>query len=239
MNFNRTLANQFIDTLLDVVPKKRLGVYNEDGFPVFYYEILDSLQYFDPSVELHFGATKLVIVTPNLEGVVIKIPFLGRYYPRYNANWETSDPDENYEFCEYSGVDSDYCAVELSKYEEVKQAHLERFLAQTERFRPDASEILGTVLIQEETLAEVDRWEKYKTSKKASDTAQKMTTAPMKTEWVALCIDEYGSDLVNDFFKYCDEEDDGTILEDCHAGNYGYRIADRTPCIFDFSSYLD
>lgn len=244
MEFNRELADKMIDTLLPIIPR-HFGKIQDIGEVVKQNEIEAAIGELDPLAEISYGASRMVIVSPNLEGVVIKIPFNGVFYLRYPQERHNLPFDEVYEFVKFVCYEyddtCDYCEVELRKYQMIKEeTPFARFFAKTEAFRPELTPVLGTILVQEESLPELFRTGNYKTSKKAEETASGMEDeVPMNSDWLALCIDEYGTDLVKDFFKYCEEEDDGSILEDCHDANYGYRIADRTPCIFDFASYFE
>lgn len=233
MKFNEELANKFIDALLPVIPKKFGAISNQKPFSANYPDIVEAITAIDPHAAIHAGATRMVIVSPNLKGAVIKIPFNGYY--------ESGMFLEFYGTCEAR----DYCEVELLKYQKVlaETSFGSRFLAETERFRPDVTDKLGVVLIQEEAVSEEDRICSYRTSEKAQKQAPKIHQDYyfffLKDEWLALCIDEYGSISVEDFLRYCNTQDEGEILDDCHEGNYGYRVKDGTPCIFDFASYME
>ena len=251
MVYNRELAATFVKVLAKVIPQCYFGVVEGDGEPNEIEEIREAINKVDPSARIYNGASKIVIVSPELCGVVLKIPMFG--YFRNRLTWtQIRDNqkagieipfEEHYEFVPFCGDGStnDYCELELKEYELIKsETEFARFLAETELFPtldiPEAYH-LGTIIVQEETISEQNRFYDYKTSPRASKAAEEMEP-PMSYEWVALCIDEYGEDLVQDFFRYCDEED-STILEDCHDGNYGYRIEDKTPCIFDFSDFFN
>lgn len=234
MNFNKELANRFVEAISDVLPED-FGVIDDTGEPICLFDIEDAITRVDPEATVQFGATKLVIISRNLQGVVLKIPFKGRWFPTaVYYEEEDWDFDEAYEF-EPFGY-GDYCLEELNRYIKLKEKDFAMFFSETEKLCDGPS--IGTVIVQEETVTKAQTVSRYRASEKASRLSANMNT-PMDSLWVALCIDEYGEDLVKDFFAYCRDEDEDDLLSDCHYDNYGYRKKDRSPCILDFSGYQE
>lgn len=234
MNFNKKLANRFVEAISGVLPEN-FGVLDDTGEPICLYDIEDAINRVDPDATVQFGATKLVIISRFLHGVVLKIPFRGRWFPTaVYYEEEDWDFDEAYEF-EPFGCE-DYCLEELNRYIKLKEKDFAMFFSKTEKLCEDPR--IGTVIVQEETITKSNTVSRYRASEKASRLSANMNT-PMDSLWVALCIDEYGEDLVKDFFAYCRDEDEDDLLSDCHYDNYGYRKKDRSPCILDFSGYRE
>lgn len=234
MNFNKELANRLVKAISKVLPEN-FGVLDDTDEPICLFDIDEAITKVDPDAYVQFGATKMVIISRNLQGVVLKIPFRGRWFPTA-AYYEEEDWDfdEAYEF-EPFGCE-DYCLEELNRYIKLKEKDFAMFFSETEKLCEGSS--IGTVIVQEETITKAHTVSRYRASEKASRLSAKMKT-PMDSLWVALCIDEYGEDLVKDFFAYCRNEDEDDLLSDCHWDNYGYRKKDRSPCILDFSGYRE
>ena len=234
MNFNKELANRFVKAISGVLPEN-FGVLDDTGEPICLFDIEDAITRVDPEATVQFGATKLVIISRNLQGVVLKIPFRGQWFPSA-AYYEEEDWDfdDAYEFEPF--VCEDYCLEELNRYIKLKEKDFAMFFSETEKFCEDLR--IGTVIVQEETITKGNTVSRYRASEKASRLSANMNTH-MDSLWVALCIDEYGEDLVKDFFAYCQDEDEDDLLSDCHCDNYGYRKKDRSPCILDFSGYRE
>ena len=188
----------------------------------------------DQSASVMYGVSKIVITSPNLNGVVIKIPFNGYFIldeiTRENYIW--------YPFKYASGTDcNDYCLTEFEKYQHLTMAKLNCFAAETEFYK----EIDGVrIFLQEEVIPENDSCTIHNPSKRSKDLADKWYDEDkfkIEPEWIANCLDKYGESKVENFLYYCTNIDED-ILQDTHGGNYGYR-KDGTPCLLDFSGYND
>lgn len=231
MTFNYELVNRIIDTIFPL--PSQFGIDIEDGseLPDFIRDDLERyLSLADPDARLYHGVSKLVIVSPNLGGVVIKIPFNG---------WFAEYEQGNYQFYEFyaadAGIGTDYCLAEYETYQDLKRRHLNCFAARTLLYK----KVCGfRVYIQEWTTPCEDDFEDHLPSPKSRQIAQKWKDEfYVDSEWIANCIDYYGEKKVEEFLHYCNYEND-TISEDLHPGNYGYRD-NGTPCLLDFSGFCD
>ncbi len=234
--------NELVDNILNAVfplPEK-FGIvlyankYEED-------ELLQDIEYnikqIDPMASIEYGMSKMVIMSPRLKNVVIKIPFNGcfeeeldLYTAKRKKVWEP------FSWAPCSNT-SDYCLAEFEKFDRLKTYDLDCFVAKTIYYK----NIFDTNVFIQEQVIPVNYSEKiYKPSKKSRDIAEKWHEEEkvyMDTDWIANCIDKYGQSKVERFLNYC-ENIDPDILEDTHGGNYGYRN-DGTPALLDFSNFLD
>lgn len=263
MKFNAELARKLIAAVFEEMPVNRQfgPVSADDLTPVAFDVIYDAVTDIDADADIHYGISKLVIISPNLGDYVVKIPFNGMYedscenectreggcssaYQNYCCcdcpYGEISDDDC---WCDYSNADSptgwNYCDAEWQKYKKLKKNGLGCFVAKIYPFM----EIDGfKCFIQEVAVAENDHYE---------DTAIHITKASLKKAqdfneefcydlneaWLGLCIETFGAALVRRFMRYVETEDN-EILTDMHSGNYGYR-PNGTPCILDFASFYN
>ena len=224
MTFDYNLVNKFLDV---ITPFPEDFGYKSEQIK----EMRKKISEIDFQAKLEYGVSKMVIISPSLKNIVIKIPFKGQYLHNQWSDfyWAPSTEDN-----------SDYCLAEYEKYKKLKSLNLDCFVAKTMYYKT----IDGVrIFIQEKAISEDDSWlESFrKPSKKSQKIARQFSkeriTGDLTVSWVAKCLDAYGEDKVREFLKYCDEVD-SDILEDSHSGNYGYRL-DKTPVIFDFSNYLD
>ena len=80
MTFNYKLINEILEAIFPL--PEDFGVIVDCDYPDEPYgfsEIQETVLDIDPDASLEFGMSKLVIISPNFEGVVIKIPFSGFY----------------------------------------------------------------------------------------------------------------------------------------------------------------
>ena len=234
--------NELVDNILNAVfplPEK-FGIvlyankYEED-------ELLQDIEYnikqIDPMASIEYGMSKMVIMSPRLKNVVIKIPFNGCFEEEqdlYTAKRKKVWEPFSWAPCSDS---SDYCLAEFEKFDRLKTYDLECFVANTIHYK----NIFNTNVFIQEEIIPINYSEKtYKPSKNSRDIAEKWHEEEkiyMDTDWIANCIDKYGQSKVERFLNYCNNIDPD-ILEDMHSGNYGYR-EDGTPALLDFSNYLD
>lgn len=243
LEFNTVLANKILVTLASQLEDTFSKGSGDEPSPAF-YEIRYALEEIDPTIRIYCGATKMAIVTPKLNGVVIKVPFSGWYYA--TSLWE----DDNYSYEERYGFErfcggggkncDDYCFLENEIYNSLIEMDLTDFVAKTE--------VLGwignkCIIVQEEVISEQNnrQFHDYSCeSEKASKELQEdfFSTEEFPDDFLALLVDKYGKEKCEQFFEYCEEEEGGAhILEDVHDANYGYRKKDGTPCLLDFCGY--
>ena len=260
MNFNRELALKLVDAVFDMMPEDyQFGpVCGNDQIPTKFGMIYDEVKSVDADAELHYGISKLVIISPHLGDYVIKVPFNGMYEENYDCDCSKEDgcdydgrcccycehgiePDYKDYWCDYSNADSptgwNYCDAEWQKYKNLRKIGLDCFVAKTYPF----VEINGfKCFIQEVATAENDA-DGNETSRVTAASRKKAESLnsefhyDLDENWLGLCVETLGASKVRRFMKYV-EEKDPEILNDMHSGNYGYR-PNGTPCILDFASF--
>lgn len=241
MTFNSKLADDILEAIFPLPEHFGIIVPNDDdAVPICFNLLQEKVEKVDPCAELHFGMSKFVITSYHLGNVAIKIPFNGYYECGWDYENDCDDLDnlEWYDFCWATGPDSsDYCLAEYEKYKRLKTYGLDCFVTKTIFYK----EICGVrIFIQEFATSICDDFTPRRASKGSHDLAfrwQKERKFNMDVEWIANCLDKYGKSKVTRFLLYC-ENLDPDILEDIHSGNYGYRN-DGTPCILDFSNFLN
>lgn len=235
MTFNYLLVNQFLDTIFPL--PEEFGLIFDDGYGHSelpdYEQLLIKLRSVDPDVSVECGMSKFVILSPNLKGIVIKIPFNGCYIEDEedgSLKWEffESAPSEDF---------SDYCLAEFEKYKNLKANKLNCFVAKTYFYKT----ISGIrVFIQEEATAKNNTLNIPQASKASFELAKSLnkgSSCCINAEWLANCLDKYGKSKVKRFLNYC-ESVDFDIIADLHSGNLGYRF-NNTPVILDYSNFLN
>lgn len=236
MTFNHKLVDELLKAIFPLPEKFGMicgdGDFDEDE-PINLWSFQEAVWNVDSAADICFGMSKIVIISPNLGNVVIKIPFNGYYmeegldrdlvwYPFYFATG--SDP-------------TDYCLAEFEKCNKLKTYGLNCFVANTMFYK----KIGGVrIFLQEQVTPENDSYCTCKPSGKSKDLADKWYSERkfnIEPEWIANCLDRYGKSKVKRFLYYCANVDPD-ILADAHDGNYGYR-RDDTPCVLDYSNYSD
>lgn len=233
----RTTIDEFLDVIFPLPQRFGVIIPENDGDetePTDLFLFEDEVHSIDPEATVRFGVSKIVIISPKLNGIVIKIPFNG-YFSKTEDEYE--DP-EWHPFNWATGSDaSDYCLAEYEKYKELKAQGLDCFVAKTVFYKT----VHGVrVFLQERATPENDLYQTCKPSQNSQDLANKWYREDkfaIDPEWIANCIDRYGKSKVEKFLYYCNNVD-LDILEDAHHGNYGYR-GNETPCILDYSNYKD
>lgn len=184
--------------------------------------------------ELFSGVSKAAIVGPEF---AIKVPFTHFWEDAYR------DDEDGYDsVCEE--MSQDYCALEVSLYNEIADAGYGIFVAET-------VEIEGTSAILQEKVTSVyqlepELYNKYKASEETyrrvseyrhSDTIRHIThlaySIPM--DCLAAFIAHYGEIPTFEFLSWCSDQHP-EILDDIHGGNWGFR-ADGTPAFLDFCGW--
>lgn len=260
MNFNRELALKLVNAVFDMIPAD--GQFGpecgNDQIPTNFEMIYDEVKRVDADADLHYGISKLVIISPHLGNYVIKVPFNGMYEENYDYDCSKEngcdylcrcccscehgvEPEYKDYWCDYSNADSptgwNYCDAEWQKYKNLRKIGLDCFVAKTYPF----IEIEGfKCFIQEIAVAENDA-NGNETSRVTCASRQKAESlnsefhCDLNEDWLGLCIEIFGAKKVRHFMEYA-ENIDPEILNDMHSGNYGYR-PNGTPCILDFASF--
>lgn len=235
MTFNHNLINKFLEAIFPL--PQEFGVVWDDyeNMPIDFPFFKKSINNVDPDASIFFGASKIVICSPNLKNVVIKIPFNG-YFIETEENGECDRDWYPFEWATGSDT-SDYCLAECEKYHRLKAYGLDCFVAKTFHYKT----IDGVrIFLQEKVIPENNLYTIKKPSKKSQELANKWHKEGkiyIKPEWIASCLDKYGESKVERFLHYCTNID-LDILEDLHSGNFGYRN-NETPCILDYSNYME
>lgn len=262
MSFNRELALKLVDAVFDMMPEDyQFGpVCGNDLIPTNFKMIYDEVKRIDADADLHYGISKLVIISPHLGNYVIKVPFNGIYEENYHYKCALDgecpyshcdcyacehgiEPDPKEYWCDYSNADSptgwNYCEAEWQKYKNLRKIGLDCFVAKTYPF----IEIGGfKCFIQEVATAEDDA-DGNETSRVTAASRKKAENLNsefhygLDEDWLGLCIEIFGAKKVRHFMRYA-RYTDHEILDDMHSGNYGYR-PDGTPCILDFASFYN
>lgn len=233
MIFNSKIVDEFLESIFPL-PNKFGLMLCEDGEsnPVDFFAFEDAVYSVDYNATVRFGMSKIVIISPKLNNIVIKIPFNGYFI-------ETDEGDLNwYDFCWASGSDcSDYCLAEYEKYDKLRTYELDCFVAKTIYYKT----INGVrIFLQEKVIPENDMCFNQTASAGSRNLAKKWYKErkfDIDPEWIANCLDKYGKSKVERFLYYCSNID-LDILEDIHSGNFGYRN-NETPCILDYSNFED
>lgn len=234
MTFNHRLVDEFLEAIFPLPEQFGVIISDDDETtePIDYSLIQEVVWDVDPDASVYFGMSKLVIVAPSLNGVVIKIPFNGRYY-------EDCEGELHWVPFEWAtGSDkSDYCLTEYEKYNRLKTYGLNCFVAKTIFYGIRCG---VRVFIQEEVTSQNDLYQTRRPSEKSSNLANKWYDEGkfyIEPEWIANCLDKYGESKVERFLYYCSNIDPD-ILEDMHDGNFGYR-PNELPVLLDYSNYND
>lgn len=230
MNFNYQLVDKILNAILPL--PENFGIdelYDEPNDLLLFKNKLHEV---DKKAIIFFGLTKMVISSPQLNGVVIKIPFNGRY-----VSYDEKPYWMPFKWADASDC-SDYCLAEWEKYNKLKKYRLNCFVAKTFYYK----QIMGVRIFIQEQVIPLDEFYKIpiipsKNSQKLAKQWWRESKIDVDPDWMANCLDLYGQAKVKKFLHYC-EDIDPDILEDVHSGNIGYRT-NGTPVILDYSNYLD
>ena len=224
MTFNHNAVDKILTAIFPL--PEEFGLDN-DTKPVNFSLIQNQIKTVDACAHINFGISKMAIISPSFNNVVIKIPFNGEF-DEY-AEWlpfEWANGSSN----------SDYCLAEYEKYCRLKTYGLDCFVAKIIKYKTIDN---IKIFIQEKVIPEEDTcFSNFVPSLKSKKLAQKWQEEGQSifdTLWFANCLDKYGQSKVQRFLYYCNNID-LDILEDIHEGNYGYR-ENGTPVILDYSNF--
>ena len=254
MKYNRDVAMRIFAVLEKYLPEN-FGKVREDDFIADMNEIESRIWAIDHTVKFYSGISKLAIVAESLGEVAIKVPFNGcyeysdEYYDyQHSDEYNYADDEEEWNFDRryyfekfYGGggrYNDDYCAEEYATYKELKELGYEKFVAETKLL----GSINGMYILVQEFVTSMENFDKEVINSKKSVEASKRIREDYRSannvedyDWIAACVEHYGTELSEKFFNYT-EEDGYSLLKDAHWGNYGYR-EDGSPCILDFAGF--
>ena len=226
MTFNHDVVDKILTAIFPLPAEFGLDM---DTKPINFSLIQNQIKTVDACAHINFGISKMVIISPNFNNIVIKIPFNGEF--DNNAEWipfKWANGSSN----------SDYCLAEYEKYCRLKTYGLDCFVAKTIKYKTIDN---VRIFIQEKVTPEADRcFSDFIPSLKSKELARKWKEEGQSifdAVWFANCLDKYGQSKVQRFLYYCNNID-LDILEDIHEGNYGYR-ENGTPAILDYSNFSD
>ena len=238
MTFNGKLINDILEAIGPL--PERFGLEIEDDEPtepIFYEEICSAIHDVDEEAYVRFGMSKMVIISPNIGDVVIKIPFNGCFFVEYDEDDQCNSSWSPFIWSPAAGSKSDYCLAEWQKFKRLKTYGLDCFVAKTYFYR----ELCGTrIFLQERVIPLDDVVSEHHASAHSLDVAKQWYyngKSDIEPDWLAVCLDKYHQSKVERFLHYCSNID-LDILEDLHDSNIGYRI-NGTPCILDYSNFAD
>lgn len=254
MNFDKDVVDKMINLLPPILGETPFGMLMDDHGPknpIYFDEIQEQILDIDGDADIKYGMSKMVIIAPSLKNIVIKIPFCGiydMYYDDYDRKYKNILYQDD-DLCEYNFTffdnartkdRTDYCAVEYEKYQKLKTLNLNNFVAETEFYTFLSNGM--KVYLQEKGFSSEDdpNWQGRKSSQKSHNLAKHWSEdegITINTEWVGLCIDQYGEEKTKEFLDYCYYKDP-IIISDCHDGNVGYRM-NGTPFLLDYSGFED
>ena len=226
MTFNHDAVDKILTAIFPLPKEFGLDI---DIKPINFSLIQNQIKRVDACARINFGVSKMVIISPEFNNIVIKIPFNGEF--DNNAEWFP------FKWAQ-SSDHSDYCLAEYEKYRQLKIYGLDCFVAKTLPYKT----IDGIrIFIQEKVIPKEDMCSsEFMPSLKSKELARKWKEEGQSifdTFWFANCLDKYGQSKVQRFLYYCNNID-LDILEDIHEGNYGYR-ENGTPAILDYSNFSD
>ena len=232
MTFDHIYVNEILETIFPIPKHFGLLMYKNKSYkPINFKSIKKSILHYDPTASIYYGMSKLVITSPKINNIVIKIPF--------NGVFEDDEDTKSFFWCPFEWADgsdsADYCLTEYEKYKKLEIYGLDCFVAKTIFYK----KMYNTRIFIQEKVIPIDELIKSPrashNSKELADEWYEKGKINIDPEWIANCLDAYGKSKVSRFLKYCNEID-LDILEDIHTGNFGYR-KDKTPCILDYSNY--
>lgn len=194
------------------------------------------------------GVSKLVLDLFPKENFVIKIPFNGCYWGRWDEELEEYDSFYYWHEFEYAPAPVtqieyswDYCNTEVEKFLDIVENGLECFFAETKMLC--FSKNSYPIYIQEKVLpvrecsSSNSRTPSKDSLNKAKEIKDERDCYIDNVEWLATALEFYGEELTRKLLQYF--RDDDIVGQDMHGGNYGYRVSDGSPCILDYASWND
>lgn len=197
----------------------------------------------DERILVHSGATKAVIeLNDDNMPVVMKIGFDGYDDSSFTSSGDNVSEEEEEEYIKFQGAEgsdaADYSNAEYEKYIEFKKHGLEYFFAEIELF----GEKSRKYFIQEKCFSYCDSCSEgfcsYETEKTVSHKLEEQESDLENTfllPWLGDVYEKYGDKGLIEL-EGCMEYD-REIFNDMHDANYGYKIADNSPIILDYSNY--
>ena len=223
MTFNHNAVDKILTAIFPL--PEEFGLDN--GKPLNFKLMQNQIKRVDVCAHINFGVSKMVIISPNFNNIVIKIPFNGEFDEEFG--WSP------FKWAQSSDC-SDYCLAEYEKYCQLKKYGLNCFVAKTIPYKT-LNNI--RIFIQEKVIPKEDTcFLDFVPSLKSKELAKRWKEEGQSifdTLWFASCLDKYGQSKVQKFLYYCNNID-LDILEDTHEGNYGYR-ENGTPVILDYSNF--
>jgi len=204
------------------------SVFNTD---IIYDQLDDSIR---NSCCIEYGISKVVIVPEN-ENFVIKIPFGGMWYYEEIYNKDTDEyeyiDDPGFETFENADApdESDYCWDEVLRIEEAEENGFGVLFPETDFL----GEVNGTRFYIQEKV-QTSREFTPQVSEDSRTRAKDMDYGYNygNVIWRAAIIEQYGEDF---WVRFCDWARRGKMLDDMHSGNYGYL--NGHPIILDASGF--
>ena len=220
--FNEDFANKMLATLCPLPNYFGRDSASDHDAAINYW-----FNKYDFNASIKYGASKLVILSPEFGDSVLKISFKGYF----------DDDDEWVPFQHAPGSDSaDYCLAEYEKYKKLKELNLDCFVAKTSPYMTigDVRVFIQEKITPYDEILDCSFDHPTKDSMKLAE--KYCPSSSLDLTWIANCFDSYGTSKVKDFFDYCAKDLD--ILNDFYETNYGYR-KNGTPALLDFSNFLE
>ena len=188
---------------------------SEDAFELYEY-----LRHFHPNISYFHGLTRMVIIIPDCK-YVIKIPFRGVY--------------KGNKFFRFR---KDYCKQEYQNYSELSSLGFGKFFAETSCLNLSGY----TFEFQEKCLP----WKEFQHNISKTDMEKAIqlkkkfinfnADIDLPYTFIAELIKAYGENEVESLFIEAGFYNPD-LLNDMNIENFGFRVSDGTPCIFDFSNF--
>ena len=217
----------FITELRKLWVPENFGVYECDcdilspDTQRFQDEILDLARKMNIRVQIAYGVSQYVIILP--DKTVIKIPFQGFYYGDPYEGEGEEDSFENF--------DNNYSEVAVNVYQDAIYKGISKMFSKIEKIgffangHPIYKQEYAESLFSKEIKVKEDSLTR---AKEIGDDRY----LPFNTDWIALVIEKYGKEEVDDLMDFIEDEQ----LGDFHQGNYGFTAA-GDPVVFDYSDF--
>ena len=191
------------------------------------YGMIEVRNQLDDDVITKWGCSKFVLLFDEEPNFIVKIPFNGMY-EFVEAN---EDDYGRYEFIPFQT--EDYCAIEASVYNDALVAGVAQFFTKTEFA---GVTINNCPYYISEKAIDFNEYSRIKTpSANSMEKAKSLRSqSELSSRWLALAIDTYGEDAVNQLLQFIKDND----IRDLHSANIGFRAEDGSPVIIDYSGYV-
>lgn len=235
------IEDEIVNRILDIIDKKDIRVpevfCNED-YMEFEDEMRDVL--WAEGIEATFsqGASKFVIV-PADSDYVIKIPFNFCGDEDDAEYCRTHDGYDEYEECH--PFHCNYCDEETEIYEKAKDWEIEDAFSELDMIR--TTNTMQWFYVQEKVVPICDLYEENFTkikspiniSKDSEEKYRKFNCddSSLNPTFVKAMIEFFGIDFVKQFMDFLYD----CNVSDLHDGNYGFRLSDGKPVLFDYGGY--